>query len=449
MDRSDFIKHLRNQNPLLLDGATGTNLQAAGLPKGQSPERWVLDNPEILQNLQRQFYEAGSDVVYAFSFGANRIKLLRHGFAVQDTEEINEQLARISCAVRDEAILKSNRPLWVAGDLAPTGEFLKPAGRLDLPELIDIYRQQVRGLLRAGVDLFVAETMLDLAQTRAAVLAVRAECDLPVLASLTVEQNGRTLSGNSLLECIVTLKACGADAVGLNCSFGPDGLGKIVRDVIAQSPVPLLIKPNAGLPRWVDGQTVFDMSPDVFAQAMADLVEAGVLLAGGCCGTRPDHIQALNQELAQRQLRQTGQPEVGQNPREKRMAQIELANEHFEQMICSARQTVDWQNLSEWPTLAASDPDNFQDDLLDLSEDDPPVIAVNLEAISEFDLPVWLDTLDLIQMTNPVPLVFQGSNPTVLQAFVRQYAGRAGVILKAGQTFSFSEPIQPAIRREG
>lgn len=418
MNRREFWDRLMKEGPLLLDGATGTNLQAAGLPTGVSPEAWVLEHPEVLADLQRSFYAAGSDIVYAFTFGANRIKLQHHGIAAAQVEDLNARLAKISCAVRDEVAPGRTRQPLVAGDLAPTGEFLRPAGALDFDELVDIYRQQVRGLLRAGVDLFVAETMLDLAQTRAAVLAVRAECDLAVLASLTVEPNGRTLSGNSIHECVTALAACGADAVGLNCSFGPDGLGQIVREALDQSPIPLLVKPNAGLPRLVAGKTVFDMTPAHFAQAMSGLVQAGVLLAGGCCGTRPDHLAALSAEL--KSLQDAGSPRIFEN--------IAKARPAFLQRLSSARQTVEWAAVTNWPTLVVDDPDDLQDQLLDAAEDEPAMIALDITAITAGNLADFLEALDMIQMTHPIPLAFKGQDAAILQTLLRRYHGRAGVI---------------------
>ena len=437
MNRMEWQTYLQ-EAPLILDGATGTNLQAAGLPSGVCLETWVLEHPQVLADLQRAFYRAGSDIVYAFTFGANRIKLGHQGIAEAEVVRYNRELAAISCAVRDEIAATGQRPAgrppMVAGDLAPTGEFLAPAGTLSFETLVTIYRQQVTGLLEAGVDLFVTETMLDLSQTRAAVLAVREACDLPVMASLTVEQNGRTLSGNSILECVIALAACGADAVGLNCSFGPDGLGQLARDVLSQSPVPILIKPNAGLPRLVDGKTVFDMSPSHFATAMADLAAAGVQLVGGCCGTTPAHIEALAQALEK--ARASGQAAAA---RQQAQALIAAARSSYEQTICSGRQTVelDWDQLSDWPVVVSNDPDDLPDDVLDAAEDEPGVLVIDLSAASTDDLDAWLEALDLVQMQTEIPLIFNGSQPDILAAVVRRYQGRTAIL---------ASPDSPAVQ---
>jgi 5-methyltetrahydrofolate--homocysteine methyltransferase len=428
MNRKEWQTYLQ-MAPIILDGATGTNLQAAGLPSGVCLESWVLEHPQVLADLQRAFYKAGSDLVYAFTFGANRIKLGHQGIADSEVVRFNRELAAISCAVRDEVAAAEERPTGrpplVAGDLAPTGEFLAPAGTLAFETLVEIYRQQVTGLLEAGVDLFVTETMLDLSQTRAAVLAVREACDLPIMASLTVEQNGRTLSGNSILECVIALASCGADAVGLNCSFGPDGLGQLARDVLAQSPVPILIKPNAGLPRLVDGKTIFDMTPDPFASAMADLAAAGVQLVGGCCGTTPAHIEALAKALAAG--KSAGQSDADL---QRTQAQHAAAKASFENTICSGRQTVelDWDQLSDWPVVASDDPEDLPDEVLDAAEDEPGVLVIDLAAVSADLLDDWLDALDLVQMQTDIPLIFNGRQPDILAAVVRRYQGRTAVL---------------------
>ncbi|MDD2533228.1 MAG: homocysteine S-methyltransferase family protein [Eubacteriales bacterium] len=428
MDRQSFLKWLQSANPIILDGATGTNLQAAGMPSGVSPERWVLENPLVLQQLQRDFYHAGSDIVYAFTFGANRCKLSHHGIPDADVASWNTRLALLSCQVRDEIAPGRTRQPLVAGDLAPTGEFLAPAGHLEFEELVDIYREQVRGMLKAGVDLFVAETMLDLAQTRAAVMAVHDVCDLPVLASLTVEKNGRTLSGNSIHECVLSLASCGADAIGLNCSFGPEGLGQLVQQVLATSPVPLLVKPNAGLPHLIDGHTVFDMQPDHFARSMTALAKAGVQLVGGCCGTRPDHIKALTAQLAQEGVWTT---HLAKRDGLILAEQQSAIQETFAKMICSSRRSLDWREVCTWPTLSITQPDDLSDACADAAEEDPLIICLDTATWGSHTSAEWCNALDDVQITFPIPLIFKGENRELINALIRRYHGRAGLITRS------------------
>ena len=213
MDIQDF-KALTKDRILYLDGATGSNLQKKGMPAGVCPEQWILDNREILIGLQREFVDAGSHIVYAPTFTANRIKLKEYGLEGR-IREMNQELVALSKeAVGDRAL--------VAGDITMTGEQLAPVGHLDFEELIDVYKEQIGYLVEAGVDLLVVETMMSLQETRAALIAAKEVCSLPVLATLTFKENGRTLYGTDAVTAAVVLESLGAAAVGVNCSTGPD-----------------------------------------------------------------------------------------------------------------------------------------------------------------------------------------------------------------------------------
>lgn len=289
MKREEFTK-LLDKKQLILDGATGTELQKAGLPSGVCPEKWVLENPEALKQVQRRYAQAGSNCIYSFSFGANRLKL--EEFGLQDrVVEMNCQLAELTREAVGEGVL-------VAGDLAPTGKFVEPFGDLPFEEAVLIYQEQVKGLVEGGVDLFVIETMLDLQEARAALLAVKESCDLVVGVSLTFDESGRTLTGSSPEAAVVALQALGADFIGCNCSTGPEAMLEFIERMKTVAHIPLLVKPNAGLPKLVNGETVFDATPEEFATKTARIVGAGAKLAGGCCGTNPDYIRALAEKIA-------------------------------------------------------------------------------------------------------------------------------------------------------
>ena len=207
MTRQEFLSMIEKR-PLILDGATGTNLQKAGMPGGVCPELWILDHPDVIVELQQKYVEAGTDILYAPTFSGNRIKLREYG--VEDRiREINMDLVRLAKQAAGGKAL-------VAGDMTMTGESLAPVGNLDIETLIDIYKEQAGYLLEAGVDLFVVETMMSLAETRAAVIAIREICDLPIIASLTFQENGRTLYGTDPVTAVVVLQNLGADVVGIN-----------------------------------------------------------------------------------------------------------------------------------------------------------------------------------------------------------------------------------------
>lgn len=284
MTRKEFHQRLADQ-VLILDGATGTELQKRGMPLGVCPEQWVIENPQVIIDIQRAYIAAGSGAVYTCTFGANRLKLAEFGLADR-TIEINRELARRSREAAGTTAL-------VAGDIAPTGQFVRPFGDLAFDDAVAVYREQVTGLLEGGVDFFVIETMLDIQEARAALIAVRETCDLPVCVSMTFDQGGRTLTGTDPVTALITLQSLGADAVGCNCSTGPADMLQVIAAMKPYAKVPLLAKPNAGLPKLLDGTTVFDMSPEEYGGFVRQFVDAGVNLLGGCCGTSPEYIAQI------------------------------------------------------------------------------------------------------------------------------------------------------------
>jgi len=289
MDRESF-KRLTEEKVIILDGATGTQLQKRGMPAGVCPEQWVIEHPEVIIEIQREYIDAGSDIVYTCTFGGNKIKLDSFGLG-EKTVEINRKLAQLSKQAAGSKAL-------VAGDIAPTGRFLAPLGDMDFEECVDAYKIQVKGLLEGGVDLFVIETMMDIQEARAALLAVKESCSLPVIVSMTYDSNGRTLTGTDPVTALITLQSMGADAVGCNCSTGPEGMLEFIKILKPYAKVPLIAKPNAGLPKLVNGVSVFDMDAESFGSYAADFVEAGVNLLGGCCGTSPEYINEISRRTS-------------------------------------------------------------------------------------------------------------------------------------------------------
>ena len=284
MTKVEF-KDLMKQGPIILDGATGTNLMAAGMPIGVCPEAWILEHPEVLLQMQKEYVEAGSNIVYAPTFTGNRMKLQEYGLEDR-LEEINTSLVLLSKeAVEGKAL--------VAGDMTMTGQQLYPLGELLFEELVDIYKEQAAVLAAAGVDLFVVETMMSLQECRAAVIAIREVCDLPVMVTLTYNEDGRTLLGTLPETAVVVLQSLGADAIGINCSTGPMEMIEAVQTMAEYATVPIIAKPNAGLPELEGRKTVYRMTPEEFAAAGVELVKAGASLLGGCCGTTKEHIHAL------------------------------------------------------------------------------------------------------------------------------------------------------------
>ena len=281
---SNIREYLKN-NIVYLDGGMGTLLQKRGLQPGELPERWNVTHPDIIVELQKAYYDAGSNVVSANTFGANSLKF--------DEDELTKLVeAAIDNTRKARDLSSGTQEKFVALDIGPIGRLLKPYGDLDFDEAVEIYAKTVRIGVNYGVDLILIETMNDSYDTKAALLAAKENSDLPVFVSNAYGEDGKLMTGASPAAMIAMLEGMHADAIGANCSLGPAQLRGVVEEYIKYSSVPVLLKPNAGLPRAVDGVTVFDVLPDEFASIMDEYIRMGVRVAGGCCGTTPDYIRA-------------------------------------------------------------------------------------------------------------------------------------------------------------
>ncbi len=425
MLRKDFAK-LIEARPLLLDGATGTWLQAQGMPAGVCPETWALAHRPLLFDMHRAYFLAGAHIAVTCTFGANEIKLGHFGIGPERVEALNRDLARVAVAARDAALgagADGTQPLLVSGDIGPTGRFLLPAGDLSADDLVAVYRRQVRGLLAGGVDLFSIETMMDLGQARAALRAIRAECDLPVLVTLTFDPGGKTLSGDDPAAAAIALAAAGADGFGANCSTGPADMGRVLATLQDMATVPVICKPNAGMPRVEDGRTVFDMDPDTFAAQLLPFVRSGLCrLVGGCCGTTPEHIAVLARSLRAMPpspASQSATVPAAQPPR-----------------LASSRVVVDAPPVASLTFHPVDDVAQLQDLVMDAMEDEEPVIGLDFTSLgARPDLAALAEALAWAQLSCATPLVFRSEDAEVLRTLTDVYSGRAGVVTRLPQDF--------------
>ena len=284
MTKEQLTERLQ-QGPLILDGATGSNLMLAGMPRGVSTELWVLEHRQALIDLQRAYVAAGSQVVYAPTFQANRVSM---------PEADIPSLIPSLVAVSREAV---GGQVLVAGDVSTTGR-MAPLGPVTYDELVECYMEAITALKRAGVDYIAAETLMTVEEATAILDAANAVTDLPVVMSMTIEADGGLLFGGNIFDACEQLEAMGAAAVGINCAVGPDQLTSIIRTLRERVTVPIIAKPNAGMPEINEqGVAAYSMGPEVFGQHMVALRDAGASLLGGCCGTSPDYIRAMCQSL--------------------------------------------------------------------------------------------------------------------------------------------------------
>ncbi len=425
MGSLDFTDQL-----ILLDGAMGTVLQQRGLPAGERPELLCLTRPELLEEIHREYIQAGSRIIYANTFGANAHKLAGTGHSVEEVVTQAVRIARRAAAGTDTR---------VAVDMGPLGELLEPMGGVSFEDACDLFREVAVAGAKAGAELAVIETMTDLYEAKAALLAVKENTDLPVLVTLSFEAGGRTFTGCTIPSMARTLEGLGADAIGLNCSLGPDMLLPLVQELCGSTRLPVVVKPNAGLPDPVDGH--YHMDPEAFAQALFPCWEAGASLFGGCCGTTPDYIRRVREVLAGRApvrrayrpvsflctptvpLRIDGVRTIGEriNPTGKKRFQQALLEGDLDYILDVGIQEVD----------AGAD-------ILDVN--------VGYPGVDEADM--LPRVVKKLQSALDVPLQLDSSNPAALEAGLRVYNGKAAVNSVNGDP-AVQEQILPIVKKYG
>ena len=281
---SDFLQN----NIVYLDGGMGTLLQAQGLKPGEHPERWNISHPEVITSIHKSYFDAGSHVVCTNTFGANVLK-----FSLEELEEIVKAAVENAKAAREQSI--SDKDKFIALDIGPSGKLLKPLGDLDFEDAVRVFAETVKLGVKYGVDLILIETMNDSYETKAALLAAKENSTLPVVVTNAYGEDGKLMTGATPAAMTAMLEGMGVDALGANCSLGPKQLAKVAEELLANASVPVVLKPNAGLPKSVNGKTIFDVTAEEFSEEVALLMKKGIRVAGGCCGTTPEYIKALTE----------------------------------------------------------------------------------------------------------------------------------------------------------
>mgnify|MGYP002568937435 FL=1 len=442
MTREEFIT-LSKDHILYLDGATGSNLVKAGMPSGVCPEQWILEHQDVMLQLQKDYVQAGTNILYAPTFTANRVKLAEYHLEKNMTSMIRDLVAISKKAAESTP----GHPVYVAGDLTMTGEQLKPMGKMELETLIDIYKEQILCLVDAGADLLVVETMMSLAETRAALIAAKEVCDLPVIATLTFEADGRTLFGTDAKTAAIVLESLGASAIGANCSTGPAQMENIISEMVSHTRIPVIAKPNAGLP-FLDenGTTCYNMEAEEFAEEMEVLVNAGATILGGCCGTTPEFIRQIHERFGtDAKVAASRRPDgiryltserithsfglddgffvVGEriNPTGKKALQAQLREGSFEKVI---------QFAEEQEACGAK------------------VLDINMGMSGIDEKASMLRALEEVSGVTNLPLSLDSSYVEVLEAALRNYPGRALVNSVSLETEKF-EKLLPIVAKYG
>jgi 5-methyltetrahydrofolate--homocysteine methyltransferase len=403
---------------LLFEGAMGTQLQEAGLEGGIAPEKWNLEKPEIIKGIFKEYLEVGSQVVQTNTFGANRLKLEKYGLEDQ-VERINKEAVRLAKEVQDDN--------YISGSVGPLGKFLDPIGNLTFIEATEIFKEQIAALVDGGVDLISIETMSSLQEIRAALIAAKEVSEqVPIIAQMTFDQNLRTLSGSTPKVAAVVLDALGADIIGANCGLGPEGLLEVLKELKSVTNKPLIVQPNAGLPKIVDGETCYLKQPGEMAAYIKDFVKNGANIIGGCCGTTSEHIEAFAKEL--KGLR----PQEVEVPAGFRLASRSELLEKLEQ---------------DKALIIGTANDSIKSQIDNGAE----VLNINVENESgniEEEKKMMKQMIEKVQNRSRVPIIIESNDLEVLETGLRSFAGKAIINSVTGEEESLKK-VLPLVKKYG
>lgn len=421
---------LRGEEFLLFDGAMGTQLQARGLAAGELPELLCLTNPAEIRDVHAAYVTAGAEVVTTNTFGANAAKL---GDAASVEETFS---AAVACA-------RAAGARYVAADLGPTGQLLEPMGPLPFDDAYDLFAEQARAADAAGADLFVIETMADLAEAKAALLAVRENSDLPAFVTMTFGEDGRTFLGTTPEAAAVTLSSMGADVVGINCGLGPAAVAPLVRRMLPWASCPVMAQANAGLPHVVDGVTAYDVGPEEYAEAVAGMLDAGVTVIGGCCGTTPEHIARERKLLsdrvpAARHVRDSFAVSSAQDICSLDYGQVGVIGERIN--------PTGKRMMKE--ALRSGDHDHVMNMAIEQGRAGAQILDVNAGLPEIDERAVMCQLISELQGVSTLPLQIDASDPAVIEAAVRSYPGKALINSTNGKAQTMAD-VLPIVKHYG
>lgn len=434
--RAEILRKALASRVLFFDGGMGTQLQAHGLTAGEPSELWSLSHPEVLTAIHRAYLEAGANILCANTFGVNGLKYPASG------EVTAEKLVKAAVACAKEAIRAfeadhagepaAAEPHLIALDMGPTGRLMAPLGDLTTETAVEAFGASVRAAAEAGADLVAVETMNDVSEARAAVLAAKTYAEgMPVIATVVFSEQGRLLTGTDVSSVVVSLASLGVDALGLNCSLGPDKMKKMVPALASQSPVPVSVSPNAGLPITVNGVTTYPCGPDDFTREMLEVYHAGARVLGGCCGTTPEHIAALRAALAGEDLNTSFAPAPMPRLLSGRLTTVDPCGEEtLIYPLTPDNQDVAYDLLD---ALADEDWDSVGDAALDAVDEDASILLLSVAAEGVDEVVALPRSAAAVQAVASLPLILASEDPAALDAALKVIGGRAGVLIPAGQ----------------
>lgn len=406
-----FLEDIKNKL-LVFDGSMGIMLHKNGLKVGTCPEEWNLTNPEIIKSIYRQYLDAGSDVIQTNTFQSHGLKLQEYG--IKDKHyDINYQSARLAKEIADGKA-------YVAASIGPLGKLLEPFGDLTFEQAYDTFKEQIIAVADGGVDIISLETFTDIAELRIALLAAKENCSLPVICSVSYEQNGRTLMGTEPAVCAIILNSMGADLIGTNCSFGAEHMMKVA-EAYAKTGLPFSVKPNAGLPEIIDGKQVFSETAEGFAKFAPDFIKNGARLLGGCCGTTPEFIAE-----AAKAVKASLPVSHPLNIDYITSASRKIA---FEAIKTAGIGRIDIANNEDLKAgLLAGDIGVITDIAMDLLDEDYDIIIIDADIEGNNNEQLLAEVIKEAQVYLKQPFIIKSNNAGALDAALRIYKGRAGVL---------------------
>lgn len=421
---------------LYLDGGMGSMLQAAGLPEGLLPDVWSIQNPQAIQNVHRQYLEAGCRIITTNTFGTNRQKLAPYGLT--PAQVMTAAVANVRAAMEQAGVTDG----YVCADLGPTGKLLKPYGDLDFEDAVDLFAETARAAAQAGADCVLVETMSDLYELKAAVVAVKENCDLPIFASLIFDGTGKLLTGGSPRAAVALMEGLGVNVFGINCGLGPKEMAPVFEAFWADSSTPLLLQPNAGLPRSEGGKAVYDVDPQTYAAEMLPLAPMATVM-GGCCGTTPAHLKALIEATRDIPL-----PEVTQKETcfiTSYCQAVALDGKH--PVIIGERINPTGKKKLQ-AALREGDTGYVLNEALKQEEAGAHILDVNV-GLPGLDEPAVLTaTMEAIQEVTGLPLQLDTSNPEAMERALRRYNGKPLINSVNGKEESLNA-ILPLVKKYG
>lgn len=414
---NSFLYELK-KDILVFDGSKGTMMQKMGLSSDECPEIWNLTQPKQIKELYKSYVNAGSDVIQTNTFGANRAILQKFNLEnkIDDINTISVKLAK-------EA---AENNAFIAASIGPSGKLLEPSGELTLEDAYNIYKEQVILVTQAGADIINFETISDLAEMRVAILAARENSPLPIIASMTFEPNGYTLMGNSPATCALVCQSLGADCIGANCSTGPDALLEIIKQMHSISHLPLCAKANAGLPEYSGNTITYSETPETFKRCVNDYIHHGVRLIGGCCGTTPEFIKSIKNELSK-----VTTPKLSLQTKPGPGSFICSSSKYVDTESIDKTEIVHFINKSNINNFRNNNAEDFLDKFTDRSSElnsgISKAVYLNLDTTGKPEL--LPSVTKVFQTYCRLPLIIQSDYPPYLEAALRLYNGKAGVVI--------------------